>query len=164
MRNIVTNQLRRMGWSDEMIGRAKIDGKPASMACQPRAGLAISSMTINADSNRRHDGKHRKGDSSVSYLPGETHSMKMIRVHANRRAAEERRRAVQERTRQARIASQLLADVTGRDFRDRYWLRAEDALDAMRAYLATNQLAQEQSHLWLSNIDAGIRREVEDVA
>ena len=32
MANSVTEQLRRMGWCDEMIGRAMIDGKPVSEA------------------------------------------------------------------------------------------------------------------------------------
>ena len=45
MPNSVTKQLRRMGWSDEAIARAKIDGKPVNQADKPKRGPAQLTFT-----------------------------------------------------------------------------------------------------------------------
>ena len=68
-----------------------------------------------------------------------------------------------ERRHQVRIASALLDDVTGHDFGHRHWETAEMGIEHMRAHLASFPLTQEQSRLWLSNIDVSVRRDVEDL-
>jgi len=45
MGNSVTEQLRRMGWSEEMIARARINGKPVAATCRP--GAALRSITFS---------------------------------------------------------------------------------------------------------------------